>query len=112
PDDVTDLRGGLNAAYYATDFDPQRRNATSQQFGSSYDPSRLRRSLRVGVKISRVAVRRTARRYLHFNSLHDINYYWNAGGTFFLSPHWGVQSTLHMHRFQADFVDLGLAVKI
>ncbi|MFS8616914.1 MAG: acyloxyacyl hydrolase [Solitalea sp.] len=110
--EVIDLRGGLNAAYYGTVFDPQRRNETYQHFGSSYDPWRLGLSLGVGVKMSRVEVRGMAGRYLHFNSLHDISYYWNAGGTFFLSPHWGVQSTLHMHRFQADFVDLGLAVKI
>lgn len=110
--EVFDLRGGLNAVYYHTVFDPDRNNETYQHYGTSYDPWRIGLSLGLGMRMNRVELKGMVGRYLHYNSLHDISYYWNAGGLYYLSPRLGIQSTLHMHRFQADFVDLGLAVKI
>ena len=109
---VFDLRGGLDAVYYHTVFDPERHRETYQHYGTSYDRWRLGLSLGAAVKMGRLEIKGMFGRYLHYNSYHGINYYWNSGGSYFLSPHLGLQTTLHMHRFQADFVDLGLVVKL
>lgn len=110
--EVLDLRGGLNAVYTGTVYDPERRRETYQHYGSSYDRWRLGLSLGAAVKMGRLEAQGMFGRYLHYNSFHDIGFYWNAGGTYFLTPRLGLQTTLHMHRAQADFVDFGLAVKI
>ncbi|WP_158640634.1 acyloxyacyl hydrolase [Anseongella ginsenosidimutans] len=110
--EVLDLKAGLNAVYYYSVFDPQRHRETYQHYGTSYDPWRLGLSLGAAVKMSRFEVKGLFGRYLYYNSFHDIHYYWNSGLSYLFTPHLGLQSTLHMHRFQADFVDLGFIVKL
>src|SRR3546814_17912305 len=102
---LIDIKGVLNAVYYYTVFDPERHRETYQHYGTSYDRWRLGLSLGAAVKMGRFEVKGLFGRYLHYNSYHDIHYYWNSGLSYFFTPHLGMQSTLHMHRFQADFVD-------
>lgn len=109
---VLDLKAGVDGVYYFTVYDPENRTATYQHYGTSYDRWRLGVSLGAAIKMGRFAVNGRYGRYLHYNSLHDIHYYWNSGVKYSITPRLGLQSTLHMHRFQADFVDLGLAVKL
>ncbi len=107
------LKAGFDMVYYHTVFDIDRFDETFQYYGSSYDPIRMGLSLGLEVAMNRLVLSGLVGKYLHYNSFHeDVNWYWTSGLRYYITPHVGVQSTLYMHRAQADFINWGVVLKI
>lgn len=107
------LKAGFDMVYYHSVFDIDRFDETFQYYGSSYDPIRMGAALGIDVAMNRLVVSAMAGRYLHYNSFHeDINWYWTSGLRYYISRHIGLQSTLYMHRVQADYINWGVVFKI
>lgn len=110
--EVFDLKAGLDAVYYFTVYDPDNRGDTYQHYGTSYKSWRAGISLGTDLKLGRWVVSGLYGKYLYYDSEHDIQWYWNAGLKYFITPRVGIQTMLYMHRAQADFVNNGLVVKL
>lgn len=107
------LKAGFDMVYYHTVFDIEQFDETFQYYGSSYDAIRMGAGLGLDVAMNRFVVSSLVGRYLHYNSFHeDINWYWTSGLRYYLTPHVGLQSTLYMHRMQADYLNWGVVLKI
>lgn len=107
------LKAGFDMVYYHSVFDIERFDETFQYYGSSYDAIRVGVGAGMDVAMNRFVVSSLVGRYLHYNSFHeDINWYWTSGLRYYLTRHIGLQSTLYMHRMQADFLNWGVVVKI
>lgn len=107
------LKAGFDMVYYHSVFDIERFDETFQYYGSSYDAIRVGVGAGLDIAMSRFVVSSLVGRYLHYNSYHeDINWYWTSGLRYYITPHVGVQSTLYMHRMQADYLNWGVVLKI
>lgn len=107
------LKAGFDMVYYHTVFDIDRFDETFQYYGSSYDPIRMGLGVGFDVAMNRLVVSGLVGKYLHYNSYHeDVNWYWTSGLRYYITPHVGLQSTLYMHRVQADFINWGVVLKI
>ncbi len=107
------LKAGFDMVYYHTVFDIDRFDETFQYYGSSYDHIRMGAGVGVDVAMSRLVVSGLVGKYLHYNSYHeDVDWYWTSGLRYYFTPHIGLQSTLYMHRVQADFINWGVVLKI
>jgi hypothetical protein len=105
------FKGGLHALYYHSVFSEEQFDETFQYYGSSYDHWRVGAALGVAYQMGKFGVEGMYGRYLHFNSFHDLQDYWTLGAQYQLwGPiHW--QSTLYMHKVQADFIQHGLSLR-
>lgn len=107
------LKAGFDMVYYHTVFDIGRFDETFQYYGSSYDAIRMGAGVGLDIAMNRFVVSSLVGRYLHYNSYHeDINWYWTSGLRYYITPHIGLQSTLYMHRLQADYLNWGIVLKI
>lgn len=106
------FKAGMDMVYYHTVFDIDRFDETFQYYGSSYDRVRLGLSAGAEVAIGRFAANGMFGRYLHYNSFHGYKWYWSTAVRYYLTPNIGLQSTLYMHRVQADYFNWGVVVKI
>jgi hypothetical protein len=104
-------KGGVHALYYHSTFKIEHFDQTFQYYGSSYDPWRVGIAIGAAYQMGRFGVEGMYGKYLHYNSFHDIHDYWTLGANYRLwGPiHW--QSTLYMHKFQADFVQHGISLR-
>lgn len=107
------FRAGMDMVYYHSVFDIDRFDETFQYYGSSYD--RIRAGIGVGMDVGmgRFAFNALLGKYLHFRSFHEnVNWYWTSGIRYYFTGNIAIQSTLYMHRVQADYVNWGLVFKI
>lgn len=110
---VIGFKAGLDMVYYHSVFDIDRFDETFQYYGSSYDNVRFGGGLGMDIAMGRFAVNGLLGRYIHYNSFHEnINWYWTAGFRYYITRNIGFQTTLYMHRVQADFLNWGLVFKI
>ncbi len=103
---------GMDMVYYHQVFDYSDFDATFQYYGSSYDRIRLGASAGAEVGLGRFAVNGMFGRYLHFNSFHGFMWYWSSALRYYITPNIGLQSTLYMHRMQADYLNWGVVFRI
>jgi len=108
--DAIGVKAGLDAVYYHQVFDGNF-ETTFQYYGSSYDNIRLGTSAGMEVALGRFAVNALFGRYLHYRSYHGIQWYWTSALRYYLTPHIALQSTLYMHRVQADYLNWGLVFR-
>ncbi|WP_257667425.1 acyloxyacyl hydrolase [Parapedobacter tibetensis] len=106
------LKSGTHMVYYHSVFDIDRFDETFQYYGSSYDHIRLGIAAGADFTMGRLVVNAMYGKYLHYNSYHDIGWYWVLGLRYFFTPNIGVQSTLNLHGVQADYVNWGLIFRI
>ncbi len=110
--DFISLKGGLDAIYYYTVYDPNDQK-TFQNYGTSYDRWRTGISTGADLNLWRVTVTGQIGKYLHYNRyFKTASWYWAFGPTLNLTPHIGIQAKTYMHFAQADFVNYGLAFRI
>lgn len=106
------FKGGVDMVYYHHVFDGERFDETFQYYASSYDRIRLGLSIGAEAAMGRFAVNGMFGRYLHFNSFHGMMWYWSSALRYYVKPYLGLQSTLYMHRIQADYLNWGVVLKI
>ncbi len=106
------FKAGLDMVYYHTVFDIDRFDETFQYYGSSYDRVRLGLSAGAEFALGRFAVNGMFGRYLHYNSFHGYKWYWSSALRYYLTPNIGLQSTLYMHRIQADYLNWGVVLRL
>jgi len=106
------FKAGLDMIYYHTVFDINRFDETFQYYGSSYDRVRLGVSAGAEVALGRFAVNWMFGRYLHYNSFHGFKWYWSSALRYYVTRNIGLQSTLYMHRMQADYLNWGVVFRI
>ncbi|MFC7526331.1 acyloxyacyl hydrolase [Parapedobacter sp. GCM10030251] len=106
------FKAGLDLVYYHQVFDLENFDATFQYYGSSYDRIRLGASAGAEVRLGRFAVNGMLGKYLHYRSFHGIQWYWTSALRYYLTPNVGLQSTLYMHRMQADYLNWALVFRI
>ena len=93
-------------------FDTENFDATFQYYGSSYDRVRLGISAGAEVGLGRFAVNGMFGKYLHYRSFHGVQWYWTSALRYYLTPNIALQSTLYMHRVQADYLNWGAVFRI
>ncbi len=110
--DLFTLKGGVDAVYYYTTYDPNIGD-TYQNYGSSYKPWRAGMSVGTDMNFWRITINAHIGKYLYFDRLFkNTTWYWGFGTTYFFTPRLGLQAATHMHFAQADFVNYGIVVKI
>lgn len=105
------FKAGMDLVYYHQVFDGNF-ETTFQYYGSSYDRVRLGASAGAEVELGRFAVNGMFGKYLHYRSFHGIQWYWTSALRYYLTPNIGLQSTLYMHRVQADYLNWALVFRI
>ena len=106
------FKAGIDMVYYHQVFDINRFDETFQYYGSSYDHVRLGVSAGAEVGLGRFAVNAMYGKYLHYRSYHGVQWYWTSALRYYLTPNIGLQSTLYMHRVQADYINWALVFRI
>lgn len=107
------VKAGADMVYYYTIYDAERHEETFQYFGSSYERVRVGLSGGLDIAMGRFVANGMVGRYLYYKSYYeDIRWYWTTGLRYYITTRIGVQSTLYMHRMQADFINWGLAFKM
>lgn len=105
------FKAGLDMVYYHQVFDGNFEK-TFQYYGSSYDRIRLGTSAGAEVALGRFAINGMFGKYLHYNSFHGVQWYWTSALRYYITPNIGLQSTLYMHRMQADYLNWALVFRI
>jgi len=106
------FKAGLDMVYYHQVFDIKNFDATFQYYGSSYDRVRLGVSAGAEVAMGRFAVNGMFGKYLHYRSFHGVQWYWTSALRYHFTPNIAIQSTLYMHRVQADYLNWGVVFRI
>lgn len=106
------FKAGMDMIYYHEVFDMNNFDATFQYYGSSYDRVRLGASAGAEVGLGRFAVNGMFGKYLYYRSFHGIQWYWTSALRYYLTPNIGLQSTLYMHRVQADYLNWAVIFRI
>lgn len=109
---VLGIRAGIDAVYYDQVYDPKVYEDTIPYWGRSYDHWRWGLSVGGEAKMNKVGIVANLGYYLHLDSPTHQKLYWNTSVKYYLQPQWGVQIMLNAHKFQADFVNWGLFVRI
>ncbi|WP_084163895.1 acyloxyacyl hydrolase [Olivibacter sitiensis] len=106
------LKSGMHMVYYHSVFDPTDFDKTFQNYGSSYDRVRLGVAVGADFTMGRLVVTGMYGKYLHYNSYHNIKWYWTYGLRYYLTPHFGLQTTHNLHMVYADYINWGLIFRI
>lgn len=105
---VLALKAGFDAVYSHSVFDSAHYMATFQDYGSSYNHIRTGISMGVELAMNKLALTFQLGKYLHFNSLYDLKWYWKGGFRYYFTPAFGIQSIVYLHGFNADYINWGL----
>lgn len=105
------LKSGFHGVYYHSVFDAERFDETYQYYGSSYDPFRLGLAFGADFTMGRLVLHAMYGKYLHYNSYHDLKWYWVSGLRYFFTPNVGLQTTFNLHLVQADYTNWGIIVR-
>ncbi|PPK99614.1 acyloxyacyl hydrolase [Parapedobacter indicus] len=105
------FKAGVDLVYYHQVFDGNF-ETTFQYYGSSYDRVRLGASAGAEVGLGRFAINGMFGKYLHYRSFHNIQWYWTSALRYYLTPNIALQSTLYMHRVQADYLNWAVVFRI
>jgi hypothetical protein len=106
------LKLGTDAVYYDQVLDPARFDETFQYYGASYDKWRVGLSAGTDIWLGRLVIMANFGRYLHYNSYYPTKYYWTAGMKYYVLPWLALQGKGYVHNTEADYIGIGLAVKI
>ena len=106
------LKAGTDAVYYQQVLDVTRFAETFQYYGASYDKWRVGVSAGTDIWLGRLVIMANFGRYLHYNSYFPTKYYWTAGMKYYVLPWLALQGKGYVHNTEADYIGLGLAVKI
>ena len=109
---VLGLRIGLDATYYDQVYNPLVYDDTVPYWGRSYDHWRLGTSLGGEVKMQKFALTANVGHYLHMKSPVGQKWYWNTSLKFYVTPKFGIQAMLNAHKFQADYINWGVFVRL
>jgi Lipid A 3-O-deacylase (PagL) len=109
---VISLKGGVDAGYYFTPFDPKNFNATFAEYGSSYDKWRAGISLGADLMLGRLAVMAAYGYYLHYNSYYNNKTYWTPGLKYYVLPWVALQAKAYIHNTDADYLGVGLLFRV
>ena len=105
---VLSLKGGLDAGYYFTVYNPKNNLATFEGYGTSYDRWSVGASLGADLWLGRLAVMGSYGYYLYFNSYYHNKTYWTPGLKYNVLPWMVIQVKSYIHNHQADFLGVGL----
>jgi len=109
---VFSLKGGFDAGYYFTPFNPKDFNATFAEYGSSYDKWRAGISIGGDMMIGRLAVMAAYGYYLHYHSYYNNKTYWTPGLKYYVLPWMALQAKAYIHNTDADYLGLGLLFRV
>lgn len=106
------LRAGLDGSYYGEVYNPDNYEDTQAYLANSSEHFRAGASLGLEVKMNKIGVTGNYGRYIYFKNPNNRKSYWNASIKYYFTPKFGIQGMLNAHKFQADFVNWGLFIRI
>ncbi|GEM_PF-2062709 len=106
------LRIGIDGVYFVKVYNPEEYSDSVTYLGESEKHLRLGSSAGIEFRFGVIALNANVGRYVYFKSPYDQKIYWNANLKYYVSPKFGFQGTLTSHKSQADFVNLGLFVRL
>lgn len=109
---VLSLKGGFDAGYYFTPFNPKNFNATFAEYGSSYDRWRAGISIGGDLMLGRLAIMAAYGYYIHYNSYYNNKTYWTPGLKYYVLPWMALQAKAYIHNTDADYLGLGLLFRV
>ena len=109
---VFSLKGGADAVYYYTVFDPNNYEVTYQYNGTSYDRWRVGLSLGGDLWLGRFAVMANYGYYLHYKSTKPIHTYWTPGLKYYFLPWAAIQAKAYIHGSDCDYVGGGIMLRV
>lgn len=98
---------GLDAVYYDKVYNPEVYDDTVPYWGNSWEHWRLGTSLGTEVKMNKISFNANYGYYLYLKGPTNQKTYWKAGLRYYITPKIGVESMMHAHKFQADFLSFG-----
>jgi hypothetical protein len=104
---VFSLKGGLDAGYFFTLFDPANYDITHEGNATSYDHWRLGASLGAEIRLGRLAVFADYGYYLYYHSYVPVKTYWTPGLKYYLSPWIAIQGKTYVNDHTADYLGVG-----
>lgn len=105
---IINLKGGFDAGYYFTVYDPNNSANTFESHATSYDKWRTGISLGADIWLGRFAVMGCYGYYIHFNSYYHNKTYWAPGLKYQVLPWMALQAKSYIHSHEADYLGFGL----
>lgn len=109
---VLAFKGGIDAGYYFTPFNPQNYLETFAEYGSSYSHWRVGVSAGADLLLGRLAVMGAYGYYLYYNSYYHNHTYWTPGLKYYVLPWMAIQAKAYIHNTDADYLGWGLLFKV
>lgn len=104
------LKSGIDLFYYEEKYNPTEYEDSITYLGETNDHTKVGLSLGTEVKMKKFSVSANVGYYLYFKSVYPQKTYWNIGFKYYLEEHFGIQTHLNTHQFQADFVSGGVFI--
>ncbi len=105
---IVSLKGGFDAGYYFTVYDPKNSLNTFEAYGTSYDKWNAGVSVGADLWLGRLAVMGCYGYYLYFNSFYHNKTYWSPGLKYQVLPWMALQGKSYIHIHEADYLGFGL----
>ncbi|MDB4904782.1 MAG: hypothetical protein JWQ63_4063 [Mucilaginibacter sp.] len=109
---VFSLKGGFDAGYFFTVFDPANYDITHEGNATSYDHWRLGASLGAETRLGRLAVFASYGYYLYYHSYVPVKTYWTPAVKYYLSSWMAVQAKTYINNHTADYLGVGLLFRV
>lgn len=107
---VIAIKSGVDLFYYEETYNPNEYEDSITYLGETNNHFKSGVSIGTEVKLNRFSITANLGYYLYFKSVYPQKTYWNIGFKYYLDEHFGVQTNLNAHQFQADFISGGVFI--